>query len=157
MKKHLALAAAVLLGSIALPAQMQTVKDAERAMKNGAAPEEVMNIIAPAFQDPETAQLAQTYFIPGKAFFQSYDQLLGLKQFNKLPEGGTVAMAQYLLAGYGLFNEALPLDSVPDAKGKIKTKYSKEIINTIAGHFTDYNQAALDLWEARDFNGAYEA
>ena len=157
MKKHLALAAAVLLGSIALPAQMQTVKDAERAMKNGAAPEEVMNIIAPAFQDPETAQLAQTYFIPGKAFFQSYDQLLGLKQFNKLPEGGTVAMAQYLLAGYGLFNEALPLDSVPDAKGKIKTKYSKEIINTIAGHFTDYNQAAIDLWEARDFNGAYEA
>lgn len=157
MKKHLALAAAFLLGSFALSAQMQVVKDAERALKDGKDPQEVMTIIAPAFQDPETAQLAQTYFIPGKAFFQYYDQLLGYKQFNKLPEGGEVVMGQCLLMGYGLYNQAIALDSVPDSKGKIKTKYSKEIVNTIAGHFTDYNQAAIDLWEARDFNGAYEA
>ena len=157
MKKHLALAAAFLLGSFALSAQMQVVKDAERALKDGKDPQEVMTIIAPAFQNPETAQLAQTYFIPGKAFFQYYDQLLGYKQFNKLPEGGEVVMAQCLLMGYGLYNESIALDSVPDSKGKIKTKYSKEIVNTIAGHFTDYNQAAIDLWEARDYNGAYEA
>lgn len=157
MKKHLALAAAILLGSFALPAQMQVVKDAERALKDGKDPQEVMTIIAPAFENPETAQLAQTYFIPGKAFFNYYDQLLGYKQFNKLPEGGEVVMAQSLLMGYGLYNEAIALDSVPDSKGKIKTKYSKEIVNTIAGHFTDYNQAAIDLWEARDFNGAYQA
>lgn len=157
MKKHLALAAAFLLGSFALSAQMQVLKDAERALKDGKDPQEVMTIITPAFENPETAQLAQTYFIPGKACFQYYDQLLGYKQFNKLPEGGEVMMAQCLLMGYGLYNESIALDSVPDSKGKIKTKYSKEIVNTIAGHFTDYNQAAIDLWEARDFNGAYEA
>ena len=125
MKKHLALVAAILLGSFALSAQMQVVKDAERALKDGKDPSEVMTIIAPAFENPETAQLAQTYFIPGKAFFNYYDQLLGYKQFNKLPEGGAVVMAQSLLMGYGLYNEAISLDSVPDAKGKIKTKYSK--------------------------------
>ncbi|MGN0222526.1 MAG: hypothetical protein ACI4AM_00720, partial [Muribaculaceae bacterium] len=111
MKKHLALAAAFLLGSFALSAQMQVLKDAERALKDGKDPQEVMTIITPAFQHPETAQLAQTYFIPGKSCFQYYDQLLGYKQFNKLPEGGEVMMAQCLLMGYGLYNQALPLDS----------------------------------------------
>ena len=153
MKKHLVLAAGILFGTLALPAQMQLLKDAKRAET----PQQVIEILTPAFTNPETAQLAETYVIPGKALFDEYDQLLGWKSFGKLPEGGDLVMANDLLGGYEFYMKALPLDSLPNEKGKIKTKYSREIINTISGHFADYNSAALTYWENKQYEGAYAA
>ena len=89
--------------------------------------------------------------------FDEFDQLYALKQFNKLPEGGAIAMGNDLLGGYAFYMQALPLDSVKNEKGKVKTKYSKDIINTIAGHYGDYNQAAVDFWEAKQYMNAYMA
>lgn len=158
MKKHLVIAlAALVAGSMAGSAQMQVLKDAERAQKSGKAPSEVVTIITPAFSDPETANLAQTYYIPGKAMFGEFDQLFGYKQFNKLPENGDKKMADDLIEGYAYYVKALPLDTVKDAKGKIKTKYSKDIVNTLTGHAADYNNAALTYWELKEFNNAYKA
>lgn len=157
MKKHLATAAALLVGVLAVPAQTQILKDAERAMKDGKTPAEVVAIITPAFSNPETQGLAQTYYIPGKAMFEEYDALYGLKQFGKLPEGGALTMANDLLGAYGFYMQALPLDSVPNAKGKVKPKYSKEILSTLAGHATDYHEAALTYWENKNYGGAYDA
>ena len=157
MKKHLVLALGLLAGTLALPAQMQVLKDAERAMKDGVSPDEVVSIITPAFTNPETEKLAKTYYIPGKAMFDAYDQLYGFKQFGKLPEGGDMMMSVSLVSGYGFYMQALPLDSLPNEKGKVKPKYSKEIINTIGGHYMDYNTAAITFWEGRDYAGAYAA
>lgn len=157
MKKILAMAAAIIAGAVAVPAQQQVLKNAERAMKDGKSPAEVVSIITPAFTNPETQGLAQTYFIPGKAMFGEFDQLYGLKQFNKLPANGAITMGNDLIAGYNYFMKALPLDSVPNEKGKIKTKYSKEIINTLTGHIGDYNEAALAYWDVQDYAGAYNA
>lgn len=158
MKKHLVIAlAAALASSMAVSAQMQVLKDAEHAQKSGKAPAEVVNIITPAFSNPETATLAKTYYIPGKAMFGEFDQLFGYKQFNKLPENGDKRMADDLIEGYKFYVKALPFDTVTDAKGKVKTKYSKEIVNTITGHAADYNQAALTYWELKEFANAYKA
>lgn len=157
MKKHLLLAAAVLAGGIAASAQMQVLKEAERAQKGGSPAANVVQVITPAFTNPETQGLAQTYYIPGKAMFAEYDKLFGLKQLGRLGEGDAKKMADDIVNGYGYFMKALPLDSVADAKGKIKTKYSKEIIGTLSGHSADYNDAALTYWDNKDFNGAYNA
>ncbi len=62
-----------------------------------------------------------------------------------------------LLEGYDFFNKALPLDTVVDAKGKVKTKYSKDIIKEVAGRYNDFNNAALFLWEAEDYADAVKA
>jgi tetratricopeptide (TPR) repeat protein len=140
-----------------MSAQLSVLKDAERAVKDGKKPADVVAVITPAFTDAETAQLAQTYVIPGKAMFAEYDELFALKSFNKLPDGGEQTMGNDLLEGYKYYMKALPLDSVADAKGKIKTKYSKDIINTIAGHLTDYNTAAVSFWELKNYDGAYRA
>ncbi|MCM1441360.1 MAG: tetratricopeptide repeat protein, partial [Roseburia sp.] len=83
--------------------------------------------------------------------------LLGLKSFNRLPEGGDQKMGHLLIDGYNYFMTALPLDSVPDAKGKIKPKYSKEMVNTITGHFNDYVDAGANLYNTQDYMGAYQA
>lgn len=158
MKKHLVLAVAALFaGSMAVSAQMQVVKDAERAQKGGEAPAKVVEIITPAFTNPETAKLAQTYYVPGKAMFEEFDKLFGLKSLGRLGDGDNKKMADDLVQGYGYFVKALPLDSVANEKGKIKTKYSKDIVNTISGHVSDYNEAALTYWDLKDYKGAYDA
>ena len=138
-------------------AQTSVLKEAEQAMKGGKDAAAVMTIITPAFTNPETAQLAQTYYIPGKASFKDYDNLLGLKQFGKTKDGDDVKMGKLLIQGYDMYVKALPLDSVPNEKGKVKPKYSKDIVSTIAGHFTYFTNAGADLYNAKDYDGAYRA
>ncbi|MDE6286428.1 MAG: hypothetical protein K2L99_05500 [Muribaculaceae bacterium] len=156
MRKIVILGACI-LAATAASAQQTVIKDAERALKEGKTAEEVVAIVTPAFTDPETATLAQTWYIPGKAAYSQYDNLIGVKALGKLPEGGEVLMGNLLIDGYGYFTKALPFDSLPNEKGKVKPKYSKEIHNTIAGHYTDYNNAAIAFWEAKDYGKAYEA
>ena len=31
------------------------------------------------------------------------------------------------------------------------------MVNVLAGHYLDYNNAAIDFWGAQDFKGAYDA
>ena len=155
MKKTISFLALAAVTAMAATAQQAVVKEAERAYKGGKEAAEVVKIITPAFSDPTTAQAAQTYFIPGAASYKEYDHLLGLKQFNKLPENGDKKMGQLLIQGFDYFTKAFPLDSIPDAKGKVKPKYSKEMVNTIVGHFADYTNAGADLWNAKDYEGAY--
>ena len=156
MKKVLTLCVVALAG-LSATAQQQVVKDAERAMKDGKTYKEVVSIITPAFTNPETANQAITWFIPGKAGFKLYDDYTGLKAFNKLPENGDKDMVEALIGGYDNFIKALPLDSVPDAKGKVKPKYSKEIVNTIAGHYNDFNVSAVEFWNLKDYANAYKS
>ncbi|MDE6703018.1 MAG: hypothetical protein K2K00_05005 [Muribaculaceae bacterium] len=157
MKKIIILSTALLCG-IGAFAQLNVLKDAERTMKKDKVTmKEVVEVVTPALTNPETATMAQTWYIPGKAAFNEYDHLLGLEAFNKLPEGGKATMGTNLLEGYDYMIKALSLDSVPDAKGKIKTKYSKDIINTLVGHYNDYNNNAVSLWNLQDYKGAYKA
>ncbi len=156
MKKIL-LSALLIGATVGASAQVAVLKEAERAMKGGKTTEEVVAVITPAFTDPETATMAQTWFIPGKAAFEEYKKLLGLKTLGQLKDGDDVKMGKLLIEGYDYFNKALPLDPVTDAKGKVKTKYTKDIIGTLASFFTDYSSAGVDLYNAQDYKGAYNA
>ena len=97
MKKQILLTAAAVAVAISASAQASVVKDAERAAKDGKDAAQVLTIITPAFSDPETATQALTYYVPGKAFYSEYDNLFGLKQFNKLPENGDKTMSDDLI------------------------------------------------------------
>ncbi len=149
----LAIAVATFVGA---NAQLSVVKEAERAMKNGEKTAKVVEIITPAFTNEETAGDVNTWYIPGASAFKEYDHMLGLLQFNKLPENGKTTMGHLLLDGYTYFGKALPLDSIPDAKGKIKPKKSKEILNTLAGHYNDYLNFGVELYNEKDYQGAYD-
>ena len=155
--KKLSLLSACLLAGLTVSAQQAVVKDAEKAMKDGKSFDEVAQIMAPATQNPETKDQAITYYIPGKTAFKIYDDMLGKKQFGLLKEGDELVMAKDLLGGYEYFLKAVARDTVINEKGKVKTKYSKEIYNTLAGHYNDYNFAALDFWNAKDYKSAYKA
>lgn len=136
--------------------QMQVVKDAERAMK--AAPEKYpqnIEALKPAMTNPETAEQAYTWFVAGKGAFDFFDNQQVVAQMGKKVD--KKALGHSLIDGYGYFQKALPLDTVVDAKGKTKTKYSKDMVKMIVGHYNDFSNAALYLWEVEDYAGAVEA
>lgn len=158
--KKISILALCLAAGFCASAQEAVVKEAERAQKGGQSFEKVVEIITPAFSDPQTSKEARTYVIPGNAAFAQYDKFLGLKQLqqlDKLPANPEVAMGKLLIDGYNYYMKALPLDTIVDAKGKVKTKYSKDIIGKLGGHVTDYTSAGADLYNNKDFKGAYDA
>lgn len=157
MKKIILLGATLMCGVGAF-AQLNVLKDAERAMKaTEPSLTKVVEIVTPAFTNPETQSMAQTWYIPGKTAYKEYDHLLGLEQFGKLPENGKATMGKNLLDGYDYMMKALSLDTIIDPKGKPKTKYSKDIINVLVGHYPDYNNNAINLWNLQDYKGAYKS
>lgn len=156
--KKIATLALCIAATVSMSAQKTVLKEAESAMKSGKPFVEVEKIITPAFTNAETANLAETYYIPGQAGIKEFNDLLGKRQLGlKFPEDGAYTMAKSLVGAYDYYMKALPLDSVADAKGKIKTKYSKGIVNDVIGHYADFNVAAIDMFNAKDFKGAYRA
>ena len=147
-----------MFAATSMTAQVAVVKEAEKAFKSAdsyAAYQKAVETITPAFSSPETDKQAQTYWIPGKAGFKLYDDLFAKKSFGQ--DVNLVDMGNALLDGFNYGMKALAVDTVVDAKGKVKTKYSKEIAGQIAGHENDFINAGAAFWDARDFKKAYEA
>ncbi|MDE7368285.1 MAG: tetratricopeptide repeat protein [Muribaculaceae bacterium] len=140
--------------SVAANAQTGVVKEAEQQAKNGKYLEAIATI-QPALTNPETSQVVTTWFIPGKAGLDYYKEQYLNKTIGKNVDGAKMGHA--LIDGYNYLLTALPLDSVPDAKGKVKPKYSKEIVKLIKENYDHFNNAAVFLWDAQDYKGAYDA
>ena len=152
--KKISLAALFFAATLGLSAQNDLVKQVERDIKaatpNYAA---ALTKIAPALTNDESAGEALTWYVAGKAGVGLYDQ-----NYTKIALGQNVDKAQTgnaLRQGMEYFIKALPLDKVTDAKGKVKTKYTKDIVKQVQNHYNDLNTAAVYCWEAKDFDGAY--
>lgn len=154
MKKKLFFGLCVAAATVTGTAQVNAVKEAERAAKDGNY-KAAMELLQPAFTNEETANDAKTWFVAGKAGFEYYDNQYALKSIGK--EADAKAMGAALINSYGYLTKALPLDSLPNEKGKIKPRFSKEIVKLIQSHYNDFNNAAIFMWEAQDWQGAYDA
>ncbi len=104
-------------------------------------------LIEPALQDPTTKDLASTWHTAGLIGYQENDaelkkQMLGQK-FDVNAKG------KALMESYNYFMKAYELDGLPDAKGKIKPKFQKEIKTKIKEYYT--TQANLIAYGATLF------
>jgi len=158
MKKIIALAfCAVAVSSIC--AQKQAVDQAGKLA--GKLPEigQARQLIKGAMENPETANDAKTYFTAGKIEMDAYDQARAVQMINPNDESvKPLEMGQQLLNAYQYFLKALPLDSLPDEKGKVKPKYSKNIISNIASHTNDYFTSGANFFnEKKYYPEAYES
>ena len=117
------------------------------------------NLIKQAMENPETANDARTYFVAGKIEFDAYDNATKAQMINPDdPSAKPAVMADELMNGYKYFLKALPLDSLPDEKGKVKPRFSKDILNKIAGHANDFFTAGANYFnEKMYYPQAYEA
>lgn len=156
MKKIAILAACALTGMAAVA---QISKESERAIKDAKTYSDYQKAVKNAGELTD----AFSNFTAGEGGFKVYDQYLLKEQVNQLPtdEAGILAFkkdrSNSILDGYNYFMAAFPLDSVPDAKGKVKPKYSKKMMDIIVGHVNDFDRAAVDCFQTGNYMGAYDA
>lgn len=158
MKKFYTLALCVAaVGSMS--AQKQAVDQASKLSGKVAQIGEARNLIKGAIENPETANEAKTYYTAGKIEFDAYDQSRAVQTINPNDESvKPLEMGQQLLNGYTYFLQALPLDSVPNEKGQVKPKYSKDIVSKLANHTNDYFMSGANFFnEKKYYPEAYES
>ena len=148
------------LGAISpIFSQKVLVDQAEKLSGKPAKLEEARGMIKQALENPETKDQARTYFVAGKIELDAFDNGFKTKMINPDdPSAQGSVMADELLAAYNYFLQALPLDSLPNEKGQVKPKYSKDIVNKIKGHANDFFTAGADYYNDKAYYPqAYEA
>lgn len=151
--KAISILALALVAGVSASAQKSLVKEVERDLKS--TPENYPSLIqklTPAFTNDETAQDVRTYLVAGNGAYAFYDKQSVFAQMGK--DVDKKQLGNSVLEGFDYLWKALPLDSVPDAKGKVKAKNSAKIYKTIASHYNDFLQAAGFLWETQDYKDA---
>jgi len=140
-----------------MSAQMQVVKDVEHQLKGDVASyPKAIEILKPAFTNAESAGQAQTWYVAGKGAFDFVNNAQAMQRVTG--EMDTPQAAQFVLDGYAYLQKALPLDSVADSKGKIKTKYSKDIIKQMVNNYDLTLSAGMWFYnDAHDYAKAAEA
>lgn len=157
--KKISLLGIGLFASVAAFAQTDIVKDVERQLK-GSSPDyaNALKEIQPALTNSETSGTMMPWFLAGKAAFGVYDNAyIREATGDPLTPEEKKAAGHALINAYNYYFTALPLDSLPDIKGKIKPKKSKEMIKELAGGYAQLRNAGVFLFDSQDYDGAYDA
>lgn len=156
MKKLISLA----LCSVAIfaaNAQNATVEQAKKLAGKTDKIEEARSLIKEALSNPETANQAVTPYTAGKIEWDAYEKNQAVQLVNP-DKVNPVEMGKELINGYNYFLQVFPLDQLPNAKGEVKPKYTKELQKKIAGKYGDFwNSAVVFYNEKMYYPEAYEA
>jgi len=172
LKRFLIILVITILTSVSASAQHNLVAKAKKAIDaltlttdtyTGA-----MNTLKPALTDDATRNRAETWTLASRIQVELYDKYMDNRRVGKNVD--TKAMGHALIDAYQYGMTALKLDTIHvlDNKGKpqidkktklpkVKTKYSKDIINRLVDHHNDYRTAGSDLYNIKDWDGAYQA
>ena len=119
---------------------------------------EARDLIKQAEQDPSTANDVRTYYTAGKIEFDAFDE--GFKKRAINPNDASVSlvdMGTQLINGFNAFIKAMPLDQLPNEKGQVKPKYTKDMVSRLNGHHNDYYNYGGELYNNKSYPAAYEA
>ncbi|MBQ7689933.1 MAG: hypothetical protein IJT30_01920 [Muribaculaceae bacterium] len=127
-----------------------------------------INRLQPALSHDETRNNPETWYVAGKAQFGLHDKYKATRQLGKKVDAK--AMGTSLLQGYDHFMHALTLDTIfeTDSKGrprldkktgkpKYRTRFSTDINDRVAKHIADFNVAGGELYNSKEWDGAYRA
>ena len=156
--KKISLLAIGLVASLSLSAQPEALKNVEKMVKSkdytGA-----LEAVQPFLTNPETAETSLPWYLAGKAALGIWDQvnIESVTPGNNVDDNKKADAAKQLVKAYEYYNKALPLDQKPDAKGKVKAKYTKEMRKALGENYKSYMQAGLNLYNTQNYPAAYEA
>lgn len=120
--------------------------------------DERRSYIKEALANPDLNQNSDTYYIAGEIELNAYDDDQMNRMLNSKDSTLGPKMAQELIDAYNYFLQALPYDTVVDAKGKVKIKNSKKIINAIKNKREGFFNAGVDFFNAKKlYPEAYDA
>ncbi|MDR0427959.1 MAG: tetratricopeptide repeat protein, partial [Dysgonamonadaceae bacterium] len=110
--------------------------------------------ITSALSDPETKDLAETWYIAGLVENKQFDIESEKEILGQTPNADLMYPALDKILPY--FLTADSLDQLPDSKGKIKPKYRKDIKAYIQANRNYYINAARYFYDKEDFQSAYK-
>ena len=126
------------------------------------------NKLKPALTNDETRNKAETWALANRIKIEQYDKYMDNRRVGKKID--VKAMGHTLLDAYDYSLIALKLDTIHvlDNKGqpvidkktkrpKVRTKYSKEVVNRLVDHHDSYRMAGSEHYNIKDWEGAYQA
>ncbi|MBR7012898.1 MAG: hypothetical protein IKI10_08405 [Muribaculaceae bacterium] len=172
MRKSVSIFALVLMVSLNLSAQHLLV-DQSKKMLSGLTMtvetyDKAFNKLKPALTNDDTRNRAETWALANRIKVEQYDKYMDNRRVGKKID--IKAMGHTLIDAYDYSLVALKLDTIHvlDKKGQpiidkktkrpqVKTKYSKEVVNRLVLHHDDYRLAGSELYNVKDWDGAYQA
>jgi tetratricopeptide (TPR) repeat protein len=108
-----------------------------------------------ALNDSTTNKLAETWFVAGLIGNKENDLLYQKALLNQAFDKD--AKGQAIMESYAYFLKAAELDKLPDAKGKVKEKYAKDIKTKIQEYYKIQQNLisyGAYLYEKKNYDGA---
>ena len=161
-----------LLLPLSMTAQQQAINDAKKAITGLSMTvdsyNKAFNKLKPALTNDVTRERAETWALANRIKIEQYGKYMDNRRVGKKIDAK--AMGHTLLDAYDYGMTALSLDTVRivDKKGepvidkktrrpKVKTHYSKEVVNRLVEHHDSYRLAGSELYNVKDWDGAYKA
>lgn len=126
------------------------------------------NKLAPALTHEETRNRAETWALANRIKIEQYDKYMDNVRVGKKIDAKK--MGYCLIDAYDYSLNALKLDTIHilDKKGqpvidkktkrpKVRTKYSKEVVDRLVEHHDSYRIVGSELYNVKDWDGAYKA
>ena len=126
------------------------------------------NKLKPALSHEETSTQAETWALASRIKVEQFDKYMDNRRVGKKID--VKAMGHTLLDAYDYSLKALQLDTIHvlDKKGnpvidkktkrpKVKTKYSKDVLNRLVEHHDNFRFVGSELYNIKDWDGAYQA
>ena len=153
--KRVLLTVALCVAASASFAQKKVVNEAQSIAKGSNADfGEARTLIKGALENPETKDDAKTWYVAGFIEDQQFNAERAKQILGQQPNEPVMYEALYGILPY--FQKAYELDQLPNEKGKVKPKYTKDIKSLLsANHVYLFNGGAY-YFDKQEYKKAYD-
>ena len=153
--KRVLLTVALCVAASASFAQKKVVNEAQSIAKGSNADfGEARSLIKGALENPETKDDAKTWYVAGFIEDQQFNAERAKQILGQQPNEPVMYEALYGILPY--FQKAYELDQLPNEKGKVKPKYTKDIKSILsANHVYLFNGGAY-YFDKQEYKKAYD-
>lgn len=153
--KRVLLTVALCVAASASFAQKKVVNEAQSIAKGSNADfREARTLIKGALENPETKDDAKTWYVAGFIEDQQFNAERAKQILGQQPNEPVMYEALYGILPY--FQKAYELDQLPNEKGKVKPKYTKDIKSILsANHVYLFNGGAY-YFDKQEYKKAYD-
>lgn len=137
-------------------AQKNNVSSAERiAKKKEANFDEARQLIQQALANPETKDEAKTYYVAGFIEENNFTQENMKQVVGETPD--RAVMNKALLEMYRYYLQAKEIDNQPNQKGKVRPRYTKDILKAFENNLLYFINAGGYYLEVQNYDEALKA
>ena len=153
--KRVLLTVALCVAASASFAQKKVVSEAQSIAKGSNADfGEARTLIKGALENPETKNAAKTWYVAGFIEDQQFNAERAKQILGQQPNEPVMYEALYGILPY--FQKAYELDQLPNEKGKVKPKFTKDIQSILsANHVYLFNGGAY-YFDKQEYKKAYD-